>query len=111
MSPAPGWGHKSYLAFGKETTWAVAVAATQKLALVSESIQLKRVGIDDPSQTGQLSRRSPYEGPRWVLGSFTVCANFDGLLELKEGGLRVTLIKAVVKAAGRAKQLVESQNS
>jgi pyrroline-5-carboxylate reductase len=35
----------------------------------------------------------------------------DGLLELEEGGLRVTLIKAVVKAACRAKQLVESQNS
>jgi pyrroline-5-carboxylate reductase len=35
----------------------------------------------------------------------------DGLLELEEGGLRVTLIKAVVRAAGRAKQLVENQNS
>ncbi len=35
----------------------------------------------------------------------------DGLLELEEGGLRVTLIKAVVRAAQRAKQLVESQNS
>jgi len=35
----------------------------------------------------------------------------DGLLELEEGGLRVTLIKAVVRAAERAKQLVESQNT
>ena len=35
----------------------------------------------------------------------------DGLLELEEGGLRVTLIKAVVRAAHRAKQLVEDQNS
>ena len=32
----------------------------------------------------------------------------DGLLELEEGGLRVTLIKAVVRAAQRARQLVES---
>ena len=31
----------------------------------------------------------------------------DGLMELEEGGLRVTLIKAVVRAAHRAKQLVE----
>jgi pyrroline-5-carboxylate reductase len=31
----------------------------------------------------------------------------DGLLELEEGGLRVTLIKAVVRAAQRARQLVE----
>jgi len=34
----------------------------------------------------------------------------DGLLELEEGGLRVTLIKAVVRAAQRARQLVEGQN-
>jgi pyrroline-5-carboxylate reductase len=32
----------------------------------------------------------------------------DGILELEEGGLRVTLIKAVVKATQRAKELVES---
>lgn len=35
----------------------------------------------------------------------------DGLLELEEGKLRVTLIKAVVKAAERARELVRSQNS
>jgi pyrroline-5-carboxylate reductase len=35
----------------------------------------------------------------------------DGLLELEEGGLRVTLIKAVVRAAERARQLVVSQNT
>lgn len=33
----------------------------------------------------------------------------DGLMELEEGGLRVTLIKAVVKAAERARELVQSQ--
>ncbi len=31
----------------------------------------------------------------------------DGLLELEEGKLRVTLIKAVVKAAERARELVK----
>jgi pyrroline-5-carboxylate reductase len=35
----------------------------------------------------------------------------DGLLELEEGGLRVTLIKAVVRAGHRARQLVENQNT
>ena len=35
----------------------------------------------------------------------------DGLLELEEGRLRVTLIKAVVRAGERARQLVESQNT
>ena len=32
------------------------------------------------------------------------CA-IDGILELEEGGLRVTLIKAVMRATERAKQL------
>ncbi len=35
----------------------------------------------------------------------------DGLMELEEGRLRVTLIKAVVRAAARARQLVECNNS
>jgi pyrroline-5-carboxylate reductase len=35
----------------------------------------------------------------------------DGILELEEGGLRVTLIKAVVRAGQRAKELVEGQNN
>ncbi len=35
----------------------------------------------------------------------------DGLIELEEGGLRVTLIKAVVRAAERARELVQGQNS
>jgi len=34
----------------------------------------------------------------------------DGLMELEEGRLRVTLIKAVVRAAARARQLVENNN-
>jgi pyrroline-5-carboxylate reductase len=35
----------------------------------------------------------------------------DGILELEEGGLRVTLIKAVVKAAQRAKELLVTDKS
>ncbi len=35
----------------------------------------------------------------------------DGLLELEAGGLRVTLIKAVVRAAERARELVQSHNT
>jgi pyrroline-5-carboxylate reductase len=35
----------------------------------------------------------------------------DGILELEEGGLRVTLIKAVVKAAQRAKELLLTGDS
>jgi pyrroline-5-carboxylate reductase len=33
----------------------------------------------------------------------------DGILKLEEGGLRVTLIKAVVEASRRARELVEPE--
>jgi pyrroline-5-carboxylate reductase len=32
----------------------------------------------------------------------------DGILELEEGGLRVTLIKAIVRATERARELLET---
>jgi pyrroline-5-carboxylate reductase len=35
----------------------------------------------------------------------------DGLMELEEGKVRFTLIKAVVKAAERARELVHTQNT
>ena len=35
----------------------------------------------------------------------------DGLMELEEGKIRVTLVKAVVKAAERARELVNTQNT
>jgi pyrroline-5-carboxylate reductase len=52
-----------------------------------------------------------FSGPVKRLVTTPAGCTIDGLLELEEGGLRVTLIKAVVRAAERAKQLVESQNS
>ena len=40
-----------------------------------------------------------------------VGCTIDGLLELEEGGLRVTSIKVVVRARERARELVESQDT
>jgi pyrroline-5-carboxylate reductase len=50
------------------------------------------------------------EHPAKLKDSVTTPAGctIDGILELEEGGLRVTLIKAVVKATERAKELLES---
>jgi pyrroline-5-carboxylate reductase len=49
------------------------------------------------------------EHPAKLKDSVTTPAGctIDGILELEEGGLRVTLIKAVVKATQRAKELLE----
>lgn len=50
------------------------------------------------------------EHPAKLKDSVTTPAGctIDGILELEEGGLRVTLIKAVVKATQRASELLES---
>ena|SRR5579871_3244874 len=50
------------------------------------------------------------EHPALLKDSVTTPAGctIDGILELEEGGLRVTLIKAVVKATQRAKELLHS---
>ncbi|HET9531334.1 MAG TPA: pyrroline-5-carboxylate reductase [Blastocatellia bacterium] len=50
------------------------------------------------------------EHPAKLKDSVTTPAGctIDGILELEEGGLRVTLIKAVVKATQRAKELLET---
>lgn len=50
------------------------------------------------------------EHPAKLKDSVTTPAGctIDGILELEEGGLRVTLIKAVVKATHRAKELLET---
>ena len=52
--------------------------------------------------------------PEWNVLSFQPDAvttpagcTADGILELEEGGLRVTLIKAVMRATERAKQLAK----
>jgi pyrroline-5-carboxylate reductase len=49
------------------------------------------------------------EHPALLKDSVTTPAGctIDGLLELEEGKLRVTLVKAVVKAAERASQLAD----
>lgn len=51
------------------------------------------------------------EHPARLKDSVTTPAGctMDGILELEEGGLRVTLIKAVVRATERARELLESE--
>jgi hypothetical protein len=83
--PAPGYGHKGFIQLGKETVYGTAVTTTVKLELIDEKLKLNRVKIDDQSLTGNLSRRAPYEGPRWITGSFIVRANFEGMLEIFRG--------------------------
>jgi pyrroline-5-carboxylate reductase len=56
---------------------------------------------------------STKEHPAMLKDTVTTPAGctIDGLMELEEGKLRVTLIKAVVKAAERARELVRTQNT
>jgi len=92
--------------------------------VVIESLAEAGVKLGIPSETAKLLAAQTMLGSaRMVLQSKSHPAvlkdmvttpagcTIDGLLELEEGKLRVTLIKAVVKAAERARELVTSQNS
>jgi len=56
---------------------------------------------------GRLSLHNSSNKPALLKDAVTTPAGctIDGIMELEEGKLRVTLIKAVVKAAQRAKEL------
>lgn len=78
----PGLGHKSYVQFGKETTYGTAVAATKKLEIVSWSVPQQIATIQDSSLYSAQSRRASYQGGSLWKGTFTVRLNYVGLEEL-----------------------------
>ena len=54
------------------------------------------------------ARRNPGDAKLKDLVTTPAGCTIDGILELEDGGLRVTLIKAVVRATQRARELLES---
>lgn len=80
--PVPGLGHKSYVQFGKETTYGTAVPATIRLEIVSWNVPQVISTIQDTSLFSAQSRRANYQGGSLWKGSFTVRMNYEGLEEL-----------------------------
>lgn len=103
---------------------ALSASGPAYLYVVIESLAEAGVKLGIPRDTSTLlAAQTMYGAAKMVLESNSHPAllkdmvttpagcTIDGLMELEEGKLRVTLIKAVVKAAERARELVNTQNS
>jgi pyrroline-5-carboxylate reductase len=103
---------------------ALSASGPAYLYVIIESLAEAGVKLGIPRDTSTfLAAQTMYGAARMVLESKAHPAllkdmvttpagcTIDGLMELEEGKLRVTLIKAVVKAAERARELVNTQNS
>lgn len=103
---------------------ALSASGPAYLYVVIESLAEAGVKLGIPRDTSTLlAAQTMYGAAKMVLESKAHPAllkdmvttpagcTIDGLMELEEGKLRVTLIKAVVKAAERARELVNTQNS
>ena len=103
---------------------ALSASGPAYLYVVIESLAEAGVKLGIPRETSTLlAAQTMYGAARMVLESKAHPAllkdtvttpagcTIDGLMELEEGKLRVTLIKAVVKAAERARELVNTQNA
>lgn len=103
---------------------ALSASGPAYLYVVIESLAEAGVKLGIPRETSTLLAAQTMFGaasmvleskahPALLKDSVTTPAGctIDGLMELEEGKLRVTLIKAVVKAAERARELVNTQNS
>jgi len=102
---------------------ALSASGPAYLYVVIESLAEAGVKLGIPREVSTLlAAQTMYGASRMVLESKAHPAllkdmvttpagcTIDGLMELEEGKLRVTLIKAVVKAAERARELVNTQN-
>ncbi len=102
---------------------ALSASGPAYLYVVIESLAEAGVKLGIPRETSTLlAAQTMYGAARMVLESKAHPAllkdmvttpagcTIDGLMELEEGKLRVTLIKAVVKAAERARELINTQD-
>ena len=95
-------GHKSYVQIGTEgaSTWGTPVASTQKLELISESVEIVPTVIDDPSLFDGRSHRSIIDGGIHAAGSMQFRGNYEGHLQLLRAALS-TYTNALVETGVR----------
>lgn len=78
----PGRGHRSYVQIGTEASWGAGGAATVKLELLEDTLQLRNDPIRDPSLYDARARRAIYPGPYYVSGGLKFRGNAEGLLQV-----------------------------
>jgi len=71
-------GHDAYLQFGEEVTYGTAVAASRKIEIVSEGIEIINQEIPDPSLYNARSRRARYQAGYHYRGPVVLRANYEG---------------------------------
>ena len=94
-----GLGRKSFIQFGLETVWGTAVAATNRLEVISMSIDPDQGLILDPSLNDSVGRRGLFQGGIVYRGNFLVRLNYQGMLKLFKAMFGVTWTPTLVEAA------------
>lgn len=82
---SPGIGYKSYLQFGREATWANAVAATKRIGILSHSVKPDVTHVRDQTLTGSLVQRSIYNVMERVSGTINMYLEYENLMMLFDG--------------------------
>src|SRR3990172_4015377 len=95
---AIGQGFKSYIQFGLESTYGTAVAATDRLEIISMDVGPDQSVILDPSLNNSVGRRGLSRGACVSRAPIVMPSNSKGLLKLGKalGGARgpPTLVEA-----------------
>ncbi len=94
-----GEGRKSYVQFGLESVWGTAVAATNRLEIISMDVAPDQGVIPDPSLNNSVGRRGLFQGGRLIRGTFTFRMNFQGMLKLFKALFGVTWTPTLVESA------------
>lgn len=78
----PAQGLRSFIQFGLQSDYKTFANPTQRLEIINWNVVPVLGVIEDPSLFSAVSRRATYEGLTLFRGTFTVRANYEGLLEL-----------------------------
>ena len=96
---AIGQGFKSYIQFGLESTYGTAVAATDRLEIISMDVGPDQSVILDPSLNNSVGRRGLFQGALVYRGTIVMRCNYQGLLKLWKAMWGVTWTPTLVEAA------------
>lgn len=81
----PAQGHKSYMQFGRESTYGTAATVTHRVGFVSASIQPDIGIVRDPTLNNSVLRDTLYPVGERATGTIEMVMDYEGLLLLWDG--------------------------
>lgn len=96
---AIGQGFKSYIQFGTEAVWGTAVAATNRLEIISMDVSPEMGVILDPSLNNSVGRRGVFQGGIVYRGNIVMRANYQGMSRIFKHVLGVAGTSTVVEGS------------